>query len=1148
MQIKMSHTIQHNTSDHHNMKREHVEFLEGGFLVFESNVMGRKELDVGFQETFVRVVGMYQEQPQLLDSLLEMCVRVLSSCLGSCVEMTWDEGMVYVSRFLYTLCRVRGYKMVLRCMPCDVEYVEPVFGMVRRMVGCASGSSRGSGVDKSTEEGLAWWECEYVLFMWSSQLAMVPFHFSVIDSSVDTVLDVQNKVVNTTSSIPMVAGLLEACRAALAFSTSVREMAAVCLGRMLTRPDMGRALEEFGEWVVDEIQVKKDDGVWSRFCIPGVVLTLATVYKWGSVNDPSVVECVMRFLPLMMESDGVFGRYQENNPLVRALVKKVIQRGALVCVSTQGSNNESMLDVIEMAIGSLLDGLSDSDTIVRWSCAKGVGRIAAKLPRDVLDDVLDSILQLVDGSVNELVTEDSWHGTCLAIAELSRRDLIASHRVDDIVPVIATGLEYDVRRGFTSVGTNVRDAAAYVCWALARRSESRVDMVGAFEKLGPVLMTTACYDREVNCRRAAAAAFQECVGRLGSVSYGIDILTVADYFTVSLRQSAYLQVAPEVARFPGYHTVFAKHLLDKKLVHWEASMRELSALGLASIVDVDVEFHKAVSLERLLPRCASPILDYRHGAMLGVAHILIKLWNTRSDGPWLDDALQKRVAEIVPNAVEKGLITKGVGAELMRSAVCQLIQSIADTGISLESSDVQCMLDVCLENVRHPSANVQIEAVKGLSKMLDTSYTMIEVKGIVEGLINDVGPDLDFGARRGAALSFGYIPSRILEQYHDDILRATIEAAHIEEQVSVRDVETRVNAIKSLPHVVASLGKDVGDDSVEAMLHMTLDCLYISLEDYSTDNRGDIGSWVREASATSLVAILGGHPPKAYSPSLLQQARRCLCKVARLTIERISRVRQHTGSILNQIASEISTDVDLDHLYHHISDLSETAYLDGTASSQIVKAMTPNDEDLTREILKGLIYSIGGLDAELQEHTSSSLVAFFNSSQVDTCSLLGQVILAIWESEMKSSRLSIPCITTVDLLLSRTILIHDTAFVIKAIELVQQACNGSGDVGKLCKASALLGTIIGEDAGSPPAQPAIRSLVDLMGKKYPHVRKVAAEQLYTAMLVWDEDSVPESIHMDKAMAILEETAWQGPASIVRPARMELSQRLGFEIS
>lgn len=48
------------------------------------------------------------------------------------------------------------------------------------------------------------------------------------------------------------------------------------------------------------------------------------------------------------------------------------------------------------------------------------------------------------------------------------------------------------------------------------------------------MLTTALFDREVNCRRAASAAFQENVGRQGHDNFpnGIDILTVADYFTL----------------------------------------------------------------------------------------------------------------------------------------------------------------------------------------------------------------------------------------------------------------------------------------------------------------------------------------------------------------------------------------------------------------------------------------------------------------------------------------------------------------------------------------------------------------------------------------------------------------------------------------
>lgn len=97
----------------------------------------------------------------------------------------------------------------------------------------------------------------------------------------------------------------------------------------------------------------------------------------------------------------------------------------------------------------------------------------------------------------------------------------------------------------------MRDAAAYVCWAFAR-AYSPETMHTAVELLAPALLTSACYDREVNCRRAAAAAFQESVGRLGNFPHGIDILTAADYFSLSVRTHAYLSVAPFIASFDEY--------------------------------------------------------------------------------------------------------------------------------------------------------------------------------------------------------------------------------------------------------------------------------------------------------------------------------------------------------------------------------------------------------------------------------------------------------------------------------------------------------------------------------------------------------------------------------------------------------------------
>lgn len=40
-----------------------------------------------------------------------------------------------------------------------------------------------------------------------------------------------------------------------------------------------------------------------------------------------------------------------------------------------------------------------------------------------------------------------------------------------VVPVILRALTYEEKRGACSVGSNVRDAACYVCWAFARAYE-----------------------------------------------------------------------------------------------------------------------------------------------------------------------------------------------------------------------------------------------------------------------------------------------------------------------------------------------------------------------------------------------------------------------------------------------------------------------------------------------------------------------------------------------------------------------------------------------------------------------------------------------------------------------------------------------------
>ena len=118
------------------------------------------------------------------------------------------------------------------------------------------------------------------------------------------------------------------------------------------------------------------------------------------------------------------------------------------------------------------------------------------------------------------------------------------------------------------------------------------------------LSIAALFDRDVHIRRAASAAFQEIVGRLGILPHGIDVLRSMDFFAVGQRRSAFLVAAPAVARHDEYRAGLHRHLLDAGVGvrHWDPAMRELAAQSLRLVVAVDVVALLEPSVDELV-RC-----------------------------------------------------------------------------------------------------------------------------------------------------------------------------------------------------------------------------------------------------------------------------------------------------------------------------------------------------------------------------------------------------------------------------------------------------------------------------------------------------------------------------------------------------------------
>eukprot|EP00887_Chlorella_sp_A99_P001994 scaffold18.g1994.t1 len=1200
---------------------------------------------------FSQLITKYQEQAQLLDPLLEELVKPLARLLAD-LAPGYDPAtpastpIHAVARLLWQLSAVRGTKAVLRFFPNEVANLEPVVGLLEALEAAGTGRPQAS-----FDEGGGLWEAQHVCLLWLALLVLVPFDLALVDTSLaSSAAGAATVTVASAAGYPPIVGsILRMCRHHLASPGSSRELAAVVLGRLVTRPDMDAALQESLEWGCQALQ-EPADSPQAAFQVPGVALAFATLFKLGrrstllesrlavsnALARKLAVKLAQRIGLVFLRPRLASWRYQKPRlnmafNLARAAAgvpagsssvvgpdmadigpPAAADANATVVTAEEAAEAEVGEDMVaaaeqlEVVIEALMRGLGDKDTVVRWSAAKGLGRLTMRLPKDLADDVVAAVLE---GFFAPSASDTAWHGGCLAVAELASRGLLLPERLPEVAPLVVQALEYDVRRGPCSVGANVRDAAAYVCWALAR-AYSPAALGPTVHALAPALITCACYDREVNCRRAAAAAFQECVGRLGNFPHGIDVVTTADYFAVSVRSVSYLTVAPAVAAFPEYFEPFAWHLLRNKLRHWEKSLRELAAQATAALVPHRPPFFISQALPFLLPLCTDGVLEVRHGAMAGVAELLLAL---RSAGAELSPATLAQVAGVLP-AVEAAKLARGKGGEVMRSAICRLIETSACVDLPLSSEQQACMWRQLCDNLRHASPDTQAAAAAALAAFaahyLPRCAPADQEQLVVGRFLADLTDRSSPPARRGAALALGMLPAWLLAPTaQTQVLPALAEATQVEAVPEQRDAETRVNAIRALEKVALSLhawhlsggaadGKRNLRPAAAAGLEVALSTaqvLLAALGDYSIDNRGDVGSWVREAAMEGLVSLLLAvlQPPAAGPDSasaageqqlepqpqgqlacglqaermqaLVQEVTAALLKQA---VERIAHVREVAGCQLQrllQAAGAAGTPpVAAAELAAAVEGRSEEDF--GTLEALPTVAALLVHPQYQQPLLEGLAFSIGGLDRQLGEAAAEALVRAANLLNGKKCSELAASLLTAWAAHTRSGRLCTPLLLTAEVLLARTgvadvqqlplnaanlqqpdapatteprVATEGRFFPAQLLSAVREAVRGCTDIPRLQAGIAVLCQLAG--AGGAVGRDSLRTVLLLLANRYPKVRRCAAEQVYTLLLTLDmgegqeQPSTPHP-HLDAAMELLLEVAWDGPLEAVKVAR------------
>lgn len=556
-------------------------------------------------------------------------------------------------------------------------------------------------LEKQDPNDVETWETRYVLLIWLSIISKIPFPLSRLEVS------------DTNSEQTIIVRILKICKLFCVSKDACAVAAVFLIANFLSRSDVKKLY-------------LKEMITWSLQCVETDPLRHGPLAVIAAILKHSAREDVKPYIQMIL--DKVLEFHLNDNPadLIRKFGIKIVQRIGLVLlgtklapwryqrtsrpicldpnINTNSNIMESMEDIknvssnhddrdipsaIEDIIEQLIQGLRDKAITIRWSAAKGIGRITARLPMDLADEVVGFVLNLLCGRESDA----AWHGGCLALAELGRRGLLLPHRLNDVIPVVLQALVFDEPRAYGSIGYLIRDAACYICWSFPRAYDS--DIIQPYVKeIAAMLVVVTCFDREINCRRAASAAFQENVGRQGNFPHGIEILTIADYFEVGVRNHAYLKISAQIAQYEEYTKSLIDHLVTRKVTHWDTAIRELAAKALFNLTSIDPNYIKHTVLLNLLDMLNSIDLNIRHGAVLAIAEIMEALYNCCNEN--IEDIIGQSAVENVRNIVnifrKRGQF-KGLGGELMKQACAVLIKkcSIVHFPISIE---IICKFDI----------------------------------------------------------------------------------------------------------------------------------------------------------------------------------------------------------------------------------------------------------------------------------------------------------------------------------------------------------------------------------------------------------------------------------------------------------------------
>ncbi|KAF2083171.1 hypothetical protein K490DRAFT_52336 [Saccharata proteae CBS 121410] len=920
-----------------------------GRILWKSSSTGNRQLHRGARprdlDRVISLVEPFQEDPQLLDTQLKHIVPVLVSAYlehlkqASTLQVTAKIVTIshVICRILYTLCKVRGEKVIVSFLNNEPRYLEPI-------------------LDKF-EEGLKAeilsWEEKYISLLWLSHLMLAPFDLASISSHQPAGTASKQTDIKLPETLPGITNrILPICIDHLSCATRERDAAGKLLVRMSLRPDMRKAglLDALVGWALSFVTTTEEK-------ISNIHQALGIlVYLSGLVSSANTEELGTFIADIYKSCDRIINQgnliFVKSSAVARKLVIKTLRNIVVNCLQagppTETFDTSSLLeDVIDF----LLQSMGDADSPVRYAASKALSIIIMKLPAELASEVIEAIL----GCLNEdvfwerstrnlnAVNALRWHGLTLTLSHLLYRRAPPTTQLPEIINALVLALSFEQRSATGgSIGANVRDAACFGIWALSRRyttqelsvidckeiraTEGYDQAFSIPQVLALELLTTACMDPAGNIRRGSSAALQELIGRHpNTVHEGITLVQIVDFHAVGLRERAITEVGLKAAQLGQLYwkAMFEGMLGWRGIGSLDANSRNFSATAIGRLSrsqpynTVKDMFDR---IRKVLEGTSERSVEDRHGLVLTLA-ALIDACDCRSglrdpskgrSDPLnllpeylLELGSQWDLLDSSLNLSERAFTSTALRPELTATAICSFLSALAQFTFHIAtlnptkvespnlpsgtSSQVTRLLNLCLGRTESTVLGAVSAAVRHSVLLLGDEQR----DGLVQLWLSQLS---QMTVRTGLRGSGQTIALGSIFFIQEDAMRLRITDVITSRCTTDFEVDARVVALQSLRIIIAAVAEQrPGCNSGDEVARKASVAIQAALNDYTINERGDVGSLVRLEALTTIE-----HTWKSHILEGLDINEHLYAAVVRLSLEKLDKVRLRAAECLQR--------------------------------------------------------------------------------------------------------------------------------------------------------------------------------------------------------------------------------------------------------